>query len=75
MRIKSYPEPIIQEKEARKKAAELLYGLRKNNKQHHKISREIVNKHGSRKSGLRNRTVNKMKNHHSMKPTQLTFPV
>ena len=33
-RIKSYPEPIIQEKVARKKAADLLYGLRKNNTQH-----------------------------------------
>ena len=74
-RIKSYPEPIIQEKVARKKAAHLLYGLRKNNTQHQKISKEIVNKHGSRKSGLRSRTVNKMKNHHSMKPMQLTFPV
>ena len=36
---------------------------------------EIVNKHGSRKSGLRSRTVNKMKNHHTIKPNQLTFPV
>ena len=74
-KIKSYPVPIIQEKVARKKAADLLYGMRKNNTQHNKISKEIVNKHGSRKSGLRSRTVNKIKNHQSIKPNQLTFPV
>ena len=67
--------PIIQENVARKKAADLLYGMRKNNSQHNKISKEIVNKHGSRKSGLRSRTVNKIKNNHSKKPTQLTFSV
>ena len=74
-KIKSYPVPIIQENVARKKAADLLYGMRKNNTQHNKISKEIVNKHGSRKSGLRSRTVNKIKNHQSIKPNQLTFPV
>ena len=48
----SYPMPIVDEKTARKAAADKLYGLRKNNRKHKEIARKIVNKHGSRKSGL-----------------------
>ena len=47
-----YPMPIIDEKTARKRAADRLYGLRKNNKQHQALAREIIHKHGSRQSGL-----------------------
>ncbi len=52
-----YPMPIIDEKTARKRAADRLYGLRKNNQQHQAIARRIIDKHGSRKSGLP-RTIN-----------------
>jgi hypothetical protein len=41
--------PIVEEISARKRAVEKLYGLRKNNEEHKKISQKIVEKHGSRK--------------------------
>lgn len=53
--MNGYPAPIVDEKSARKAAAEKLYSLRKNS-DHKAIAREIVSKHGSRKSGL-SRTV------------------
>jgi deoxyribodipyrimidine photo-lyase len=49
--LNGYPLPIVEEKTARKAAAEKLYGLRKA-ADHKEISRQIVAKHGSRKSGL-----------------------
>ncbi|MEM7617542.1 MAG: deoxyribodipyrimidine photo-lyase [Pseudomonadota bacterium] len=50
--MNGYPRPIIDEKTARQAAASKIYGLRKNNSQHKEMSKQIVKKHGSRKSGL-----------------------
>lgn len=47
-----YPMPIVDEQSARKSAASTLYGLRKNHTTHRETAQKIVNKHGSRKSGL-----------------------
>ena len=49
---KNYPVPIVDEKQARKAAADKLYGLRKDNTAHRKKALKIAHKHGSRKSGL-----------------------
>ncbi|MHA7841467.1 MAG: FAD-binding domain-containing protein [Gammaproteobacteria bacterium] len=49
--MNGYPMPIIDEKIARKVAAAKLYELRKN-MEHKAIAAKIVDKHGSRKSGL-----------------------
>lgn len=50
-RMNGYPMPVIDEKPARKAAADRLYGLRKNNATHKDAAQKILNKHGSRKSG------------------------
>ena len=50
--MNGYPMPIVDEKTARKFAADQLYGLRKNNTTHEETARKIVSKHGSRKSSL-----------------------
>ena len=60
--MNGYPMPVVDEKTARKFAADQLYGLRKNNTMHKETARKIVHKHGSRKSGLP-RTVGKKKAH------------
>ena len=59
-----YPMPIVDEKTARKAAADKLYGLRRKNATHKEAAKKIVSKHGSRKSG-RPKTVGKkkIKNH------------
>mgnify|MGYP005848955027 CR=1 FL=1 len=49
----NYPMPIVDEKQARKAAADKLYSLRKDNTAHRKKATKIADKHGSRKSGLR----------------------
>ena len=67
--LNGYPMPIINEKSARKSAADKLYGLRKNNTIHKETAQKIVSKHGSRKSGLP-RKVRKKKNQ-----TQGEFPL
>ena len=46
--LNGYPLPIVDEKVARKKAADCLYGIRKNS-QHRTEAKRIVNKHASRK--------------------------
>ena len=56
--MNGYPTPIVDEKTARKAAADQLYGLRKNNVTHKEAAQKILRKHGSRKSGLQ-RTVGK----------------
>ena len=50
-RMNGYPMPIVDEKTARKAAADKLYGLRKNNTAHKQTAQRIVSKHGSRKAG------------------------
>ncbi|MBL6785561.1 MAG: deoxyribodipyrimidine photo-lyase/cryptochrome family protein [Rickettsiales bacterium] len=55
--VRDYPKPIIEEKIARKHAADKIYNLRKSIG-HKNIANAIVKKHGSRKSGLR-RTAKK----------------
>jgi deoxyribodipyrimidine photolyase len=50
--MNGYPMPIVDEKTARKFAADKVYGLRKNNATHKETAEKIVNKHGSRKSSL-----------------------
>jgi len=50
--MNGYPMPVVDEKTARKSAADKLYGLRKNNTSHKEIAQKILRKHGSRKSGL-----------------------
>lgn len=47
--MNGYPMPIVDEKIARKAAADQLYALRKNNPEHKKTAQKIMNKHGSRK--------------------------
>lgn len=46
-----YPKPIVDEKQARQFAAGKLYGLRKD-QTHRSEAKQIVDKHGSRKSGI-----------------------
>ena len=46
--LNGYPLPIVDEKVARKKAADCLYGIRKNS-QHRTEAKRIVKKHASRK--------------------------
>jgi deoxyribodipyrimidine photo-lyase len=58
----NYPMPVIDEKDGRKAAASKLYGLRKNSKTHKATAEKIVNKHGSRKSGLPRTTGRHAKN-------------
>ncbi len=48
--LNGYPLPIVDEKTARKAAADKLYGLRKST-DHKETARQIAQKHGSRKSG------------------------
>lgn len=50
LKMNGYPLPIVDERTARKYAADQLYGLRKDNPTHKEFSRKIVRKHGSRKS-------------------------
>ena len=56
--MNGYPMPIVDEKMARKEAADKLYGLRKNNPMHKVAAKKIIKKHGSRRLGL-SRTVGK----------------
>ena len=62
--MNDYPLPIVDEKTARKAAAEKIYSLRKNNKAHQNTAREIVRKHGSRRSGRSGRAGKKTANDH-----------
>ena len=48
--MNGYPMPIVNEKSARKFAADTIYGLRKHNAAHKETAQNIVKKHGSRKS-------------------------
>lgn len=50
--MNGYPMPIVNEKTAHKKAADQLYGLRKD-QTHKNVAQHVINKHGSRKSGLK----------------------
>ncbi len=50
--MNGYPMPIVDEKAARKAAANELYGLRKSNATHKETAQKIVSKHGSRKAGF-----------------------
>jgi deoxyribodipyrimidine photo-lyase len=56
--MNGYPMPIVDEKAARKVAADKLYSLKKNNAAYKEAAQEIVRKHGSRKSRL-SRVTNK----------------
>lgn len=51
-KLGSYPMPIIEEKDARKKASDKIYSIRKL-ANYREVSNKILNKHGSRKSGLK----------------------
>lgn len=72
--MNGYPQPIIDEKTARQFAAAKLYGLRKEIK-HKQIADTIVNKHGSRKSGLPKTTDRKQKNIQSIAKQQIELPL
>ena len=50
-KLGDYPAPIVEEKFARKTAADKIYALRKVGR-HKQVARGIVERHGSRKSGL-----------------------
>lgn len=50
LKPKNYPDPIVEEKTARKFAADKLYGLRKQNPDHRDMAKKIFLRHGSRKS-------------------------
>lgn len=62
--MNGYPMPIVDEKVARKHAAEQVYSLRKNNTSHKETAQKIVTKHGSRKPSsskvINKRRVNKL---------------
>ena len=62
--MNGYPPPIVDEKKARKSAAEKLYDRRKNSTTYKETAQKILSKHGSRRS-VRKKIVGKkkMKNH------------
>jgi hypothetical protein len=51
-KIKSYPLPIVNEKEVRKYAMGMLYSLRRES-DHKELNKHILDKHGSRKPGIK----------------------
>ena len=51
-KIKSYPLPIVNEKEVRKYAMRMLYSLRRES-DHKELNKHILDKHGSRKPGIK----------------------
>ena len=57
-KISDYPIPIVDEKAARKTAADKIYSVRKDKEIYTKLSQKIIHKHGSRKTGLPS-TLNK----------------
>ena len=61
--MNGYPMPIVNEKSARKFAADTIYGLRKHNAAHKETAQKIVKKHGSRKSS-RSTPIKKKTNRH-----------
>lgn len=69
--MNGYPMPIVEEKTARKAAADQIYGLRRNNPSHKDAASKIVTKHGSRKSRARNTAAKKTTN----KPAQGELPL
>lgn len=71
--INDYPMPIVDEKTVRKNAADKIYSLRKTT-EHKKFARKIVNKHGSRKSGL-SKTVARKKSGNKLLPKQAKLPL
>ena len=60
--MNGYPMPIVDEKTARKAAADKLYSLRKNNNTHKGIADKIIKKHASRKVKKRKMAVKKQSN-------------
>jgi len=62
--MNGYPTPIVDEKKARKSAAEKLYDRRKNCTTYKETAQKILSKHGSRRS-IRQKIVGKkkIKNH------------
>jgi len=70
-KMNGYPMPIVDEKIARKSAADKIYGLRKNNTTHKEAAQKIVSKHGSRKPRLP-KTVTKRK---TSNPAQGELPL
>ena len=56
----SYPLPIVDEKTARKKAADAIYALRRDNLLHRDKSQNILKKHGSRKSNWQRKSRKKV---------------
>lgn len=73
--MNGYPMPIIDEKAARKHAADHLYGLRKGNQTHKDTANRIVQKHGSRKSGLPRTVDKKPKNRQRSVSAQAELPL
>ncbi len=59
-RLGTYPMPLVDEVTARRHAADIMHGLRKN-KPHGRQAQKIAEKHGSRKSGLPQITNKKQK--------------
>ncbi len=69
-----YPSPIVNEVEARKKAADIVFAMRQD-PEHKKIADVIIDKHGSRRSGLRRKMTKRKKKKPPENPTnQLTLP-
>lgn len=69
--MNGYPMPIVDEAQARKKAADKLYGLRKGS-DHKKLVVQIVDKHASRKNGQRIKQLNRKDT--ATKEVQLELP-
>lgn len=57
--LNGYPLPIVDEQKARKYAASIIYGIRKNNNIHMKISSKILKTHGSRRINKQKKILNK----------------
>ena len=60
-RCHDYPDPIVDEAKSRKKAASILYGIRKDNSQHQEINNQILDKHGSRRKKITKKKDTKQK--------------
>jgi deoxyribodipyrimidine photo-lyase len=67
-----YPPPIVDNVSAAKFARETLYAVRKGS-DHRVEAREIVAKHGSRKSGTAGRGIKRKAKPMAVTPKQLTF--
>ncbi|MDO7597815.1 MAG: FAD-binding domain-containing protein [Pseudomonadota bacterium] len=70
-KMNGYPMPIVDEKIARKAAADKLYPLRQNS-EHKEAARKIVSKHASRKLATSKRAKKEKTNKQTIRVTFMT---